>query len=744
MSDNSLSGKIALETTDFKAGIAAINRDLRVVESGFRAGSAALGDWSNTLDGTKMRAEALNKEIDLQTKKVAALTSEYDKIVQAQGAESRAAQEMQIKLNKANEELGKSQAELKGTEKKLGELETGMNKAGDETGKTTQKFEGFKSAAGGIGAIAGTVVVGLAAVAAAAIAAAVGIGALLVKTANTADDLVDLSAKTGISVTRLQELGYAGGQVGTDLETMTGSLTKLTRSMGDAASNKKGDAAKAFKDLGVSVKDAEGNLRSSEAVFGDAIDALGKIENPAQRDVLAMALFGKSATELNPLIKAGSDEMARLSEEANKMGAVMSEDDVSAAADLADQLDGLKLGLQGVAMTVMSAFMPAFQGIATTAGGYLEQFAGVVKNSNGDVGKMASGFGDIAGQIANQLAGEAPKMVTAGLALLQGLIQGIISMLPVLLPAVIQIINSLVQFIVTAAPMLLQAGFQILMTLVQAIFDNLPTLITAAIQIIVQLANFIASAVPTLIPTIVSVLLSVVQMIIENLPVLITAAIAIIMALIQGLTDAMPILIEMMPTIIVAIVNALMVALPQILAAAIKIIVTLALGLVQSIPLVLIALANLMNQLITSFKANGPKWLALGKSVVEGLWKGIHDNWDTFVKQVAGSMQGLIDKIKKMIGFGSPAKVFIDIGQSMAQGLGIGFDQSMRSVNDKILGSMANLAGAGTNLALSGAVANGTPGVGASDGNIYQLYFQTYDESGLVRTLRRTEMLYGS
>lgn len=743
MSDNSLSGKIALETTDFKAGIAAINRDLRVVESGFRAGSAALGDWSQTLDGTKMRAEALNKEIELQTKKVAALTAEYDKIVQAQGAGSKSAQEMQIKLNKANEELGKSQAELKGTEKKLDDLGNGMNKAGDETGKTTQKMEGFKSVAGGIGKIAGGVALGLAAVAAAAIAGAAGLGALVVKTAYSSMALEDLAAKTGISVTRLQELSYIGNQTGTDLEIMTGSLTKLTRNMGEAK-NIWTPMGRAFKNLGVSVKDTKGNFRDSETVFYEVIDALGKIENPTQRDIIAMQILGKTATDLNPLIAAGAGEMARLTTESHKVGAVMREEDVTAASELAGKLDSLKLGLQGVAMTLVSGMMPALQGFARDAGVYLSSFSDAIKNSGGNTTVLTHRITGIVSGIAQEMAQQVPKMLTAGLGLLMGLIKGLISALPVLLPAVVSIINSLVQFIVTAAPMLLQAGFQILMTLAQAIFDNLPTLITAAVQIIVQLANFIASAVPTLIPTIVNVLLSVVQMIIENLPVLITAAIAIIMALIQGLTDAMPILIEMMPTIIVAIVNALMVALPQILAAAIKIIVTLALGLVQSIPLVLIALANLMNQLITSFKANGPKWLALGKSVVEGLWKGIHDNWDTFVKQVAGSMQGLIDKIKKMIGFGSPAKVFIDIGQSMAQGLGIGFDQSMRSVNDKILGSMANLAGAGTNLALSGAVANGTPGVGASDGNIYQLYFQTYDESGLVRTLRRTEMLYGS
>ncbi len=70
MSDQSdLSGKIGLDTTDFKAGIATLNRDIRVVESGFRASAASLGDWSKSATGLESRIKALNAEIELQGKR---------------------------------------------------------------------------------------------------------------------------------------------------------------------------------------------------------------------------------------------------------------------------------------------------------------------------------------------------------------------------------------------------------------------------------------------------------------------------------------------------------------------------------------------------------------------------------------------------------------------------------------------------------------------------------------------------
>ncbi len=65
MSDNPLSSKISLDTTDFKAAVAALNRDIRVIESGFRASAAALGDWSKSADGLQLRIKALTGQIDL-------------------------------------------------------------------------------------------------------------------------------------------------------------------------------------------------------------------------------------------------------------------------------------------------------------------------------------------------------------------------------------------------------------------------------------------------------------------------------------------------------------------------------------------------------------------------------------------------------------------------------------------------------------------------------------------------------
>ena len=153
-----------------------------------------------------------------------------------------------------------------------------------------------------------------------------------------ADDLITLSKQTGLSVETLQEFKYMESLVDVDLSTITGSLSKLTKNMRTAAKGT-GDAARAFRTLRVDVLDSEGNLRSSEAVFGEVIDALGQIENETQRDALAMRIFGKSRQQLNPLIMRGSEGLARFAQEAHNMGYVMDNETIRSLGEVQDSLD---------------------------------------------------------------------------------------------------------------------------------------------------------------------------------------------------------------------------------------------------------------------------------------------------------------------------------------------------------------------------------------------------------------------
>lgn len=686
-----LSGKLGIDTTDFKTGISAANRELRVLESGFKASAAALGDWTQSATGLESRIKTLTSQIDIQKLKVAALKEEHARLVEANGENSRAAQDAEIKLNKETEQLGKMENELQNTETALSEFSDAENTAGDNATDAGGKVTTFGDIVKGIGPIVkGTiqVVAGLA-VAVGAIGAA--IGGLVFDTANASAELVDMSAKTGITTTRLQELAYVGDQVGTSQETITGSLARLTRSMSgaqtqyedyakaqaDAAAEGKdfdgtlGDSAAAFDRLGVRVTDSSGKLRDSEDVFADAINALGQIQNEAERDALAMSIFGKSAQELNPLIKAGTDELDRLSKKAHEVGAVMSEEDVAAFEQFDDTLSSVQAGLKGTLGTLAGAFLPGFQSVFDQAGEYITQFRAIVDGSGGDIGKIATGVGGLISTIISDVAKQAPQLMETG----------------------VTILMSIVDAIITNLPTMISAGVDMLLTLVDGLITALPAIVDAGLQAIISLANGLSTALPTLIPTIVGVITQIVMVLLENLPMLIDAALKLILALADGLIAALPVLIPMIPLIVEAIFNALVIALPMILVAGAELIKTLVFGIRDNFPVLFDGVVQLIKVLFNWMINDMPKMFRdAGKGLVAGIWQGIKENMAWLKDNFVNVLLGMVDSVKNALGIHSPSDLLgEEVGQHMPTGIGQGFDKTMPIVRKHLMQSMLGL-----------------------------------------------------
>ena len=195
-------------------------------------------------------------------------------------------------------------------------------------------------------------------------ALAVGAGLVAVGAAalTSADELQRQSDVTGLSAERLQELTYAGNNLGVELDVITGAQAKLTKSM-DAAKGGTGAQSEAFKTLGINVLDGNGHLKNASDVMNETFSALGKVGNETERDALSMKLFGKSAMEMNPMIKAGGDELKKLSEEAKKNGSVMSNEAVAGLDTFGDTIDNLKSAVLGSVGESLAKLMPSIQGI---------------------------------------------------------------------------------------------------------------------------------------------------------------------------------------------------------------------------------------------------------------------------------------------------------------------------------------------------------------------------------------------
>lgn len=290
-----------------------------------------------------LKFDPSNTELLGQKQKLLAqdITNTKDKIETLKTAEYQAQE--QFKKGKISEEQFRAlQREIVATESKLKGLETQARKANGEltSDKAISNLKGMGQAA----------VVG-------AGVAVVAIGAVAVAALGAADELQKQADITGLSVERLQELNYAGNKLGVDLETITGAQAKLTKAMA-AGKDGTGAQADAFKALGISVINSDGTLRDSKVVMEEAFTALGKVGNETERDALAMTIFGKSGMQLNPIIKAGGEELNRLSTEARNSGAVMSGEAVKGLDDFGDGIDGMKQAIISVVGEALAQLMP--------------------------------------------------------------------------------------------------------------------------------------------------------------------------------------------------------------------------------------------------------------------------------------------------------------------------------------------------------------------------------------------------
>lgn len=196
------------------------------------------------------------------------------------------------------------------------------------------------------------------------------------ESAEYADEILTMSTKYGISTEKLQEFSYMAELVDTDLGTITGATAKLTKQMGAAAEGNEA-AAEKFAELGIDIRDANGDMKSADEVFMEVIDALGQMESGVERDNVAMELFGKSAQELNPLIETGSAGIAAYAQEAHDMGAVLDEEALTSLGEMDDSFQRVDQATTALKNTIGVALAPVITQISEAIANLSKWFQGL-------------------------------------------------------------------------------------------------------------------------------------------------------------------------------------------------------------------------------------------------------------------------------------------------------------------------------------------------------------------------------
>jgi len=203
---------------------------------------------------------------------------------------------------------------------------------------------------------------------AAALAVSAGLTLAFKNAVSTLDLLDEFAEKTGIGAEKLSELRYAGEVTGTSFEQLSTGFTKLAKNMAEAAGGNK-EAQATFKALGVDVVDTEGKLRSTDAVLLDVADRFATYKDGAAKAALVQRVFGKSGEDLIPILNLGSQGIAKLRDEAQKLGAVYSGDLAKSAAEFNDNLTKIRLAGEAAAVSLSG---PLIGALARLSSEYLD------------------------------------------------------------------------------------------------------------------------------------------------------------------------------------------------------------------------------------------------------------------------------------------------------------------------------------------------------------------------------------
>ena len=345
----------------FKEALSEVNAGLKVNKQQMQLVTEQTREMDDRQAALKKRYDAAKETLQSYRDKVEVLQKAYENSIQREGEGSKTTMQWRASLIAAQTEVAKQENLLKS-------MSSEMSRTSEDTRSLADVINGL---AGTLGislppAVQSAVdkLAGFSASGAAAITVVGGLTTALAKNTleltKTADDLLTLSSQTGLSTDQLQEFEYASELVDVSTDTLQGSLRKLTSNM-QKARDGSGDAAAAFKTLKVHITDNHGALQDSRQIFLQTIDALGKVKNETERDALAMQIFGKSATDLNPLIEAGSERLAELAAQAHEVGYVMDADTLESLGALDDSLQKLSKQGDAVKRSFATALLPILQ-----------------------------------------------------------------------------------------------------------------------------------------------------------------------------------------------------------------------------------------------------------------------------------------------------------------------------------------------------------------------------------------------
>ncbi len=211
----------------------------------------------------------------------------------------------------------------------------------------------------------------------------------LVQTAREMDNINDMATRLGVGVQWLSETAYAAKLAGTELEGLGSGIANAVKNYAQFATGGGGRAADAFRDLGIDLKTANGELLEADVLIDRIMAGLAKVQSNAKQTELAKRIFGDD--KFLVFLKDGKDRLAIMRQEAQRLGVSIGPEQAQRAAEFSDSLDRVSFAWTGFKRKTLDRIGPDLTEVMNFAAGSIAAIPAIAGNIFGVIKKY---FGD--------------------------------------------------------------------------------------------------------------------------------------------------------------------------------------------------------------------------------------------------------------------------------------------------------------------------------------------------------------
>lgn len=168
----------------------------------------------------------------------------------------------------------------------------------------------------------------------------------------------DAAIKLGTTTDAVQTLRHAAQMAGSSTEALDQGMVIFNKNLANAAQGKNKALVEMFQKLGISMKKANGQMKTTAELMPELADAMKRQKNNSEKAYIATTTFGKSGQELIQMLQDGSQALKDYADEAKHLGIVVSDEDTLKAKSMGDTIQRLKDAVTGFSLAIGLKLIP--------------------------------------------------------------------------------------------------------------------------------------------------------------------------------------------------------------------------------------------------------------------------------------------------------------------------------------------------------------------------------------------------